>query len=619
MVQDEVSATTFNDFYKWSMLPVIRYIETCSKFEGTPIHVTFGVNIRTEELRKRLANDEGLQDKVFKALEKLKDRKFNKDLFKEIIKFKRLNIDDETIELICGPNEKPRSLIDEVIRNKGKYIPTKENEDKVIVSFFKQNDSKLGSKRMYIEATGPWHKVTWLETTMMQCVYEELLRDKLENDGTSYVDWLFGALERCSKSVYTIKDLEGKRPKNPLKGALFTGRRTGGLAFLLLQNLFVKDNYPNCIGTSSVDAWYKISSLEKNRSLIPAGTHAHELSMVMSTLLPNIDNETNYPLTQLVGHYLYYLKSLPGGVIENKSIMPMLPDTLGTESFVRVASLIKVPIKHKSNYNSTKNNRINGTQIRFLDIIGSARQDSGELEKFVEIMDKYDFQGSIMASEIDNLETLDEASNIRRSNDHYAYQTFGAGGFFGDSEAAWKKGIKNISMAVKAVRVFIDFGETKAKPIKLGDSDSPNKLEVDGLLNNNKIKIGKNRAVGIKEYSRRNNKNSEKEINDIQTIFDTALANLGITEIITQNILLNHAYFPRSVVGNNGNNENNENSFNINRFKIGKHIKKIKRRGSNFMNPLNTNVNENNQSSKPKTKVERNSRTYFNSAFNLKE
>ena len=527
------SATTFNDFYKWSMLPVIRYIETCPKFKDKPIHVTFGVNIRTDDLRNKLVTDENLQNRVYNALVQLKERTFNKDLFKKIIVLKGLNIDNNTIDLICGSDENPRSLIDEIKRGEGKYIPNKDYENKVVVSFFKANDSKLKSERIYIEATGPWHKVTWLETTLMQCVYEELLRDKLENDGTSYVDWLFGALKRCSRSVFSIKSLENIVSENPLKGALFTGRRTGGLAFLLLQNLFVKDNYPNCIGTSSVDSWYKISSLETERALTPIGTHAHELSMVLSTLLPDID--TTYPLTQLVGHYLYYLKSLPGGFIENKSIMPMLPDTLGTESFVRVASLINVPIKHKLNYNSTKNNRINGTQIRFLDIIGSARQDSGRLEDFVKIMDKYKFQGSIMASEIDDFGTLVEVSMIKRSNGDYAYKTFGAGGFFGDSEAAWNKSIKNISMAVKAVRVFVDFKETKVKPIKLGDSNDLGKLEVNGLLNNVNSKNAKNKALAIKTYSKRPNINNVLNLHDIQTIFDNALINLDTIEKNNEN------------------------------------------------------------------------------------
>lgn len=522
----QVTATTFNDFYKWSMLPVIRYIEKCQKFENKNINVTFSVNIRSNDLRNKLIQNKSLQDKVNEALKSLSERYFDRNIFKEIINLKKLNIDNDTIDLICGLEDSPRKLIDRVIYEK--YIPTEETKDDVVVSFFKANDTKIGSERIYIEATGPWHKVTWLETTLMQCVYEVLLRDKLENNGITYTEWLLNALRRCSRSVEAIKKLEnGNRSKEPLKGALFTGRRTGGFAFLLLQNMFIKDNYKNCIGTSSVDAWYKISLFDKNKTLVPIGTHAHELSMVMSTLLPDIDDYTKYPLSQLVSHYLYFLKSIPNGLIENKSLMPMLPDTLGTESFVRAASLIKIPEKNMLNDSNKK--------IKFLDIFGSARQDSGDLNSFVEIMNKYNFNGSIMASEIDNIETLEDASKIKKSNGEFAYKLFGAGGFFGDSEAAWNKSKKNISMAVKPTRIFIDFNETNIKPVKLGNSNSSNKLEVNGLLSNEESNKAKKRAINIKSHSKRTNNNKPNEINEIQYFFDNELRELGISEKITSN------------------------------------------------------------------------------------
>lgn len=518
-----LSATLFNDYYKWTMLPVIRYLETYD--ENIPIHVTFGVNIRTQDLREKLCNDKLLQNKVYEALKSLENRKFNREIFDQIIEFKNLHklIDENTIDSICGPINNPRSLIDRVINEK--YIPTKD-KDEVVISFFKGPDSKLNKDRMFIEATGPWHKVTWLETTMMQAVYEVLLRDKLIKENKSYAKWLFEAMQRCSKSITEIKEIEKER-NDPMKGALFTGRRTGGYAFILLQNLFVKDNYKNCIGTSSVDSWYtlkKKTGRDSNNLLQPVGTHAHELSMVISTLIPNIDDESNYPLTQLIGHYLYYLKSAPRGIIENKNMMPMLPDTLGTEAFVRAATIIKVPLKHKQDYNSSKNKRKNGELIPFLDIIGSARQDSGELKDFVDIMDKYNFEGSIMASEIDNIDTLKEASKFKRKNNKYAFQTFGAGGFFGDSEAAWNKRVTNISMAVKAVRVYVEYQETLIKPIKLGNSKSNGKLEINGLLNKKIINEQKKRATKLKTYKPSFFNDKKK----IQKIFDEQLKYLGI-------------------------------------------------------------------------------------------
>ena len=33
---------------------------------------------------------------------------------------------------------------------------------------FVARDEKLGEDRVFVEATGPWSRVTWLETSMMQ-------------------------------------------------------------------------------------------------------------------------------------------------------------------------------------------------------------------------------------------------------------------------------------------------------------------------------------------------------------------------------------------------------------------------------------------------------------------
>jgi nicotinic acid phosphoribosyltransferase len=518
---EPLSATTFNDYYKWSMMPVIRAIEKSELMEDKDIDVTFGVNIRSDEYRKLISENKDLRDEIIKNLEKLKDRKFDRDLFKKIIDEKKLKIDTETIDLICGPEgEEPRSLIDDVIYEK--YIPSGKNRDKIVISFYEGNDQKLKlqknkaltnsgnnnakknkaekllTDRYYIEASGPWHKVTWLETTLMQCVYKTLLEYKLKKQMMSYANWLFGAMFRCSASVNSVLKLEDNSPKI-IKGALFTGRRTGGYAFMLMQNLFVNDNYGNCIGTSSVNSWNDISKIRRSKMnannrnnrnkpryvLPPVGTHAHELSMVISALIPQVDK--NYPLTQIIGHYLYYYTSPEG------SPSPMLPDTLSTRAFMEIASLINVKDK------------ITLLERPFLSIINSARQDSGEMKDFAKILKTYkpslnnlkkdyDFTNNIMASEIENTEDLRTAFN------HPQYKTFGAGGFFGDSEKALYTNTENISMAVKAVRVYINgeiaFENTEFEtyPAKTGNSNSNSKLEVNTLLNSKKYKTQVNKA-----------------------------------------------------------------------------------------------------------------------------
>jgi hypothetical protein len=94
----------------------------------------------------------------------------------------------DDIRSVCGNDDSPRVLVDRV--NPINDISGYNNDDirnkRVIISFYKNEDScyKPGEKGVYfIEATGPWNRVTWLETTMMQCVYETKLRYDLEKTG----------------------------------------------------------------------------------------------------------------------------------------------------------------------------------------------------------------------------------------------------------------------------------------------------------------------------------------------------------------------------------------------------------------------------------------------------
>jgi len=488
------------------MTPVIR---TEEKYFKVPIHVTFGVSIREDWFKKALKEDEELFKTLGENLSKLKDRKFDRDIFDAIIKKKKeqhettpavqeLPLTEEDILLICGTKEKPNSLIDEF--QSVKYIPTAETGDKVVVSLFKHNGDAV------IEVCGPWHRVTWLETTVMQCVYETGLRYKLKNQKKSYAKWLSEALIRCRKTISQIGTIT-RFSDNKIKGALFTGRRTGGYAFLLLQNLLVSQEYGDCIGTSSVDAWYDLTKMKANFKLNPVGTHAHELSMVTSALFPELDeNSLNLPLTQLLGHYLYYKQS------NNSQPIPMLPDTLGTAAFMKAGNIIQV----------------NGK--RFLEIILNARQDSGKLEDFVKVMAKYDFWNPVMASEIDEPATLEKAWNMtykdalgencpEKEESNFPYKTFGAGGFFGDSEKAYNKTKDSISMAVKAIRVYKDYKASRVFPVKLGDGTG--KLSINVTLNEDSLKKAENRAQKIKNEGVKNlGKNKASQIAEIQKLWD---------------------------------------------------------------------------------------------------
>jgi hypothetical protein len=466
------SATWFNDLYKWTMYPVMRLVEKQDKFDEKPIHVKFQVDIREPSVRNAL-KEQILRQKVLDALNKLKDRTFEKDVFEQVSTEKGKIISDDDINAICFKDGAKRHLVQEVSDQQNAPVP----EDGVVIRCFykadlhydvpnKKEDGSLEQVGepglLVIEAEGPWHLVTWLETSMMQCVYETYHKHQLQEG--EYQVWLSKALLRCATSVAYTRIMQMCGGPTP---ALFTGRRTGGLPFLILQNLLFIDHFKQfvppptgskptiglystldeatqCLGTSSVDAVLYLRTLllppengitrnlmkifdPKVPNVLPfVGTHAHELSMVLSVLYHELDvNPLQLPFSQVLGHYLYE------ELVRKKTLgpLPMLPDTLGTPAFVIAASILLKDDK------------------TFLSFVNSARQDSGDLVDFETILDTIGYKGGCMASEIDDTATLLKASLLSKFN------TFGAGGFFGDSNKVFDEIGINISMAVKVVRV----------------------------------------------------------------------------------------------------------------------------------------------------------------------
>lgn len=115
----------------------------------------------------------------------------------------------------------------------------------------------------------------------MQAVYQVALQHHMRLRNETYGQWLYEALFRCHLSMNFAKT---NCPQ--MSGALFSGRRTGHHLFTLAQVLYhsrfnTSGSGGKCIGTSSVDAWYTLSKVLKFPGIVPpAGTHAHELSMV---------------------------------------------------------------------------------------------------------------------------------------------------------------------------------------------------------------------------------------------------------------------------------------------------------------------------------------------------
>jgi len=488
-----VPASCYNDLYKWTMFPVVTTVEKGCKGD---VRCTFSVNIRDVDYRKQLYDSASgktspeLYKSMKASLEGLLQREFDRDAWSWCIdKCKIPGWDQTVLDSVCGPEGTPRMLIQEFKADQGSNVPSKPGN--VLVDCYVAHDEKLQEERVYIEATGPWHRVTWLETSMMQCVYDVLLRDRkrqeygTSDDGDWYPKWLAEAFCRCTRSVAAAVE-------SGLKGALFTGRRTGGLSLMMIQGMYTQAAFKTSegqsmmLGSSSVTACYYSLQAGVPAELVPApaGTHAHELSMVISAILGEVDDKAGMPLAQVIGHILYFYKSRPQGDVKEvarRALMPMLPDTLGTNAFMKTASKLKVPVGAHM-----------GDTV--LSVIGAARQDSGSLEQFKQICEQFDFKGPLMASEI---ETADDLFKARDNG----YKLFGAGGYMGDSEKAWDKSKANISMACKVLRVYVEGTKVKSEytPTKTGETSQSGmikegKFEADGHLSAAEIAALKARA-----------------------------------------------------------------------------------------------------------------------------
>jgi len=483
----ELSATTYNDYYKLSMLMTIYLQQKTKKCVGI---TTFGLDIRDAELRKMLAEDkDGIVREVVEALDALKHRRFDYNVILATVAgktFEDFFKSDEAKAIFFNADGTPRNLISaEVpagpsVLHPGTCIyncplnPAMLSPGQVSIAVFMAPDAKTGEVRLHIEATGEWSKDSFLETTMMQAVYQVALQKHLKERGCTFGQWLYEALFR----FYLSTTFAGTNCPE-MTGFLFAGRRTGHFLLLLLQALLAKRIPGSKIaGTSSFDAWYVLTTKMGFQNIIPpVGTHAHEIQMGAQALFANFDlsplNPEFLPLSACISTYLYYLTAHKGGA----GPMPMLPDTLGTESFCKAAAAFMV--------HPMKDGQLDTTRwVSLLSLITSARQDSGKLDAFVEILNKYGCKCGLFASEIDEMKTFLEARE-------FGYKFFGAGGAMGDSEKFRDVTgcIKpfSASMAVKIIRMWLldlttDSWIRCRSPVKLGDGNDPVKVTADPLL-----------------------------------------------------------------------------------------------------------------------------------------
>ena len=485
VVGNVLTATTYNDYYKLSMAPTIHYLQQIR--EGIAI-ATFALDIRDPLLREIFSkNVNGITDAVIQALNALKDRKFDYQVILNTVAgkpFEAFFHSPEGRAIFINADGSPRNLISEIVPADAPVYPNTViyncplNPDmltsgQVAIAVFMAPDAKTGETRIHIEATGEWSKVSFLETTMMQVVYQVALRNHLQERCCSFGQWLYEALFRFYLSVtYSGTECPG------MTGFLFAGRRTGHFLLLLLQALLAK-KIPGSkiVGTSSFDAWAFLTkrlSLDPATILSPVGTHAHEIQMGAQSLFAWLDmsavNSENLILSACVSTYIYYLTAHQG----KPGPMPMLPDTLGSESFCKAASCFMVHPMKDGHLDTT-------IYVTLLSLINSARQDSGDLGEFATTMKRYEFTGGLFASEIDEMNKLREARDT-------GYTFFGAGGVMGDSEKPWDvTGMKafTASMAVKIVRMWLlrtTSRERCRNPVKTGDGKDLAKVTADSLL-----------------------------------------------------------------------------------------------------------------------------------------
>jgi nicotinic acid phosphoribosyltransferase len=487
-----ITGTTHNDFYKFTMAPVIAWAE--SVMNGT-VNVCFGTDIREILYAQQLLeNHNGIRDDVIQALNGLAGRRFNPDIVKQAVSGKPIQgFWDQHSKRIFGTSESPNTLIrphrpeganpsdfhgDTLIYNRP-LTPADVADGGVAITVYDGPNAKCAidptqpPMKVYIEAMGPWGRSTYLETTMMQAVYKVALQHHLREKKESYGQWLYEAMFRCHLSM---RHTQIECPK--ISGALFSGRRTGHHALTLLQVLYLsrfqtgEGGVGKCIGTSSVDAWYTlVHQLGFQNIVPPAGTHAHELSMVLASLFSQLDKiQAGVPFSQALSHALYYTLVHQG----HPAQMPMLTDTLGSQACMLALA--------SSWLQKMENGAQTGDTIRLLSVMTSARQDSGELDAFKTLMDLYKSSPEglmnpnlgMMASEIDDSPTMKKAHDL-------GYLLYGSGGYLGgDSEKAWRTTINwfSASIAVKAVRVFVGPVE-QPSPLKLGDSENPLKITAD--------------------------------------------------------------------------------------------------------------------------------------------
>jgi nicotinic acid phosphoribosyltransferase len=386
-----MDSTMGNDFYKWTM--ALNFNEIAQRHG--PQMVKFLVDFRTPRVSQMVMKSPELQQKIRNALSSLASRPHDPATLASIPNQKVRGF-FESCDL---PDTLANPLIHDCTVNLSKMSP----DSKPVIAFYIGRDC-YGNVGPIIEICGRHESASWLETSVLQVLFEIIRREDNRERNISEVDALFESLYRTHLSMIAT---DGK-PASLETVIYMAGRRTQGPLFLLLANLYLDQFSVKFKGTSSVWAWNILTNVLRIplKKFVPMGTHAHELSMLLGGM-----GFGKYG--QIFGHYLYWLKHIYG----TETPFLALPDTFGTECFLEVAKRIYVKLP-------------TGEVVSFLTLIKGFRQDSGSISEFVELVRSIITDAKVLASEIGSLADLEEAVRA-------LCFALGTGGFCGDSEKAF--------------------------------------------------------------------------------------------------------------------------------------------------------------------------------------
>lgn len=500
---------TANDFYKFTMGPVL--------FEFKCLN-TFTVDIRDLNSQNKMQeiNSEIIK-RIISKLEELKDRKINME---DVLAICANNPKLLAFYEKQGPKLFEHPLVSEIFVDKR---PNEEDDEelegqfKTYVYIYFGFDSKSGKNRWIIQSRGLCAKNSYVETALMQLVYQSFMESYCEENKITKEQYI----AKCI--VQEIITIMGSNKEKECKYALFAGRRSCFSEFLILQNyiFFKLMDHEKIIGSSSM---WSILSLRKMSFDIPypwVGTIAHEMFMMAQAVYKdNDDNEDNLSLSQAIVLYIYKVL-----VHKEGTPFPCLPDTLGTETCFRALA------------------NVFSQDECILKVVDILRKDSGKMEDFKRKCSNFSQIKKTVILMDSDIGSFDELKKTQNAGTKMA----AGGGFLGevilsegmimcecsDKKCDLTKIIKNLSknpelkMAVKVTSVKC--GRETRYPVKEGDKegDKPGKESSEPTLTTEQLDIV---MLGIKRFRDSNGKPVKKQYNISHTFDSTDQMQIVLTE-----------------------------------------------------------------------------------------